>query len=746
MKNYLHYTAKIFLLIFFLLVIVNSNYSQLNMQWKDAAFYGPAFSLHIDSNMLYVGSGSAFRVFDITDAANPAYKGHCHTTDCITYIFCHNNICYAGNNGLGVSIIDVSDPTNPVVNKYIFPDSVVGYEPVVSGSFAYFPRGSYGISVMDITDPYNPVHIHKWNEIGHDFSIDIVKKDSILYLTDRSGGLYRLKISGTSLSTIDNFKITGYNFLECATDDSKNFLFVTGYPSALALNDSMKLWVFDIQDTSNFQLIGFVSRKVYSYPLDLKVSNGIAYVSAWSSGSVMFDVSDPYNIQEISVIPSDDMTNWTDVLPPYAYTAELSAGFKITDISDPSSPQILSRIDSCGDTKDIFVNEPFLYAAIDGEGIGIAEIGTDGLLKEKNLWNVDGGAYDVFIYQDTILFVASGSKGVIIADISNPFSPDSITCMKHLGTNGAVKVIVKNNLAAVAEITGPHGLLSLWNITDIHAPLFITSLTFLNEPVNNIDWFDSLIIAACWTPYVAKSVKVIDVSSPLSPFVLGSYNCFSSDVSVFKKNDSLYAAVSIGSAIPFVANGLSILNITYPSQITQTDFFQTGIWGNMTAGVFVFDHYALIAEGGLAAGEGLIAYDIQDVYNINETEKLRIGSNTSNNSIFANSNYIYHSTGSAGVIAVKWDGPNTIHDFSNIPKFIRIYPNPASDYITIEFLGKISLQKYDIYIFNIQGQLILQQLIQQKGVTLDISQLAKGIYIVKLSNRDNTIVTKLVKE
>ena len=72
---------------------------------------------------------------------------------------------------------------------------------------------------------------------------------------------------------------------------------------------------------------------------------------------------------------------------------------------------------------------------------------------------------------------------------------------------------------------------------------------------------------------------------------------------------------------------------------------------------------------------------------------------------------------------------------------IQIYPNPTTNIITIE-----SLQKSTIEILNIQGQTIQQQLIQQGKTDIDISGLAKGVYLLRLNSNNMTEATKFVKE
>jgi hypothetical protein len=72
---------------------------------------------------------------------------------------------------------------------------------------------------------------------------------------------------------------------------------------------------------------------------------------------------------------------------------------------------------------------------------------------------------------------------------------------------------------------------------------------------------------------------------------------------------------------------------------------------------------------------------------------------------------------------------------------ISIFPNPTTEKLTID-----ASQKATIEILNIQGQTIQQQQLQQGKTDIDISRLAKGVYILRLCSNDKTAVTKIVKE
>lgn len=77
---------------------------------------------------------------------------------------------------------------------------------------------------------------------------------------------------------------------------------------------------------------------------------------------------------------------------------------------------------------------------------------------------------------------------------------------------------------------------------------------------------------------------------------------------------------------------------------------------------------------------------------------------------------------------------------------IYLYPNPASNKLTIELQQANLLQSTTLSIYYIQGQLLLHRPLQQTKDEIDISTLAKGVYILKLNNTEKTAVTRFVKE
>jgi len=77
-------------------------------------------------------------------------------------------------------------------------------------------------------------------------------------------------------------------------------------------------------------------------------------------------------------------------------------------------------------------------------------------------------------------------------------------------------------------------------------------------------------------------------------------------------------------------------------------------------------------------------------------------------------------------------------------KLIAIYPNPAKNKLTVEMPQRTG--KTLICIYNLQGQILLIQAMQQSREEINISNLPEGVYVIKVSDEENVIVKKFVKQ
>lgn len=88
--------------------------------------------------------------------------------------------------------------------------------------------------------------------------------------------------------------------------------------------------------------------------------------------------------------------------------------------------------------------------------------------------------------------------------------------------------------------------------------------------------------------------------------------------------------------------------------------------------------------------------------------------------------------GSLKTMKIGWE-PLSTPSFENS---VSIYPNPAQDYIMVK---NNFTENQTVVIYNVAGQTIMKQEINQNENQLDVAKLAKGIYFVHLPESNTTL-------
>lgn len=98
---------------------------------------------------------------------------------------------------------------------------------------------------------------------------------------------------------------------------------------------------------------------------------------------------------------------------------------------------------------------------------------------------------------------------------------------------------------------------------------------------------------------------------------------------------------------------------------------------------------------------------------------------------------------------VIWGGPNAEDIWGNLLSTqneqlssTKLYPNPVTEN-NVYFLTK---QNLEVIIYNVIGKQILVKNISKDNNTIDISNLVKGIYVVKLNSNQGSATKKLIKQ
>jgi len=76
----------------------------------------------------------------------------------------------------------------------------------------------------------------------------------------------------------------------------------------------------------------------------------------------------------------------------------------------------------------------------------------------------------------------------------------------------------------------------------------------------------------------------------------------------------------------------------------------------------------------------------------------------------------------------------------------NVFPNPATDKITINVPAKSVSTAIGMEIINIRGQVVKSLKINDNSVNMDISDLSKGVYIIKIQTDKEIVTKKFIKE
>ncbi len=92
---------------------------------------------------------------------------------------------------------------------------------------------------------------------------------------------------------------------------------------------------------------------------------------------------------------------------------------------------------------------------------------------------------------------------------------------------------------------------------------------------------------------------------------------------------------------------------------------------------------------------------------------------------------------------------NTVYVYQNefkLTEQIRIYPNPAISFLSIEIPKSLTDQKTRIEIINIKGRTELKKSIKASTSEFDIGNLNPGIYLIKIKTDQKIFIKKFIKQ
>jgi hypothetical protein len=160
--------------------------------FQEVGFYpidGYCWSLVVQGNYAYVAGETGLNIIDISSFSNLTEIGYFNMLGTVYDIKISGNYAYLTNGGLGLRILDITNPTSPQeVGNYAL-SNTIGV--TINGDYAYVSDLNNGVIVVNIQNPQAPVEV---NQIGgqNNAAIDSIIDGNYLYISDLGLNIYTI--------------------------------------------------------------------------------------------------------------------------------------------------------------------------------------------------------------------------------------------------------------------------------------------------------------------------------------------------------------------------------------------------------------------------------------------------------------------------------------------------------------------------------------------------------------------------
>jgi len=276
------------------------------------------------------------------------------------YVDTLNNEYALVGTDFGMSIVDVTVPTNPVI-KYTVPgDPSIWREIKTYRKFAYVvTEGGGGVTVVDLSNLPGPISYQQYTGDGP--LAGQISSVHALHVDTTAGYLYLFG------SNIGNGHSLFFDLSDPANPTYAGEYIYPGGGNSSYVHDgyidgdtlyeghiySGFFTIVDVTNKSNPVLLGTQQTPTaFTHNTWLSVDHKTLFTTDENNGSFLgaFDVSDPTNIQELSRIQtapgSNSVIHNTHILNDYAITSWYTQGVVIHDVSRPWNPIEIAKYDT----------------------------------------------------------------------------------------------------------------------------------------------------------------------------------------------------------------------------------------------------------------------------------------------------------------------------------------------------------------------------------------------------------------
>lgn len=263
----------------------------------------------------------------------------------------------------------------------------------------------------------------------------------------------------------------------------------------------------------------------------------------------------------------------------YAFLADTVNGLRIVDIADRANPQEETICNTTNPPQRIFIGENYLF--ITGtriNGLNILDI-TEPLSPSllKNLPNIR--EINDVQYRDSMLYIVSGSMGLLVYDLSNIIHPDYCSAFFEGSVCRLSAVAVAGGRAYLADE------FQAFRIVDVSDPRLLrqSAIVPLAGPAADICIEGDRAYIACGS----QGLLIYDIRNVKNVTVLGSFVSDSMQIKQIEVSGGLLYASGLG-------HSFSIIDASQPSACRQ---FASYSGASVLCNFYVQGDYMYLAAG-----------------------------------------------------------------------------------------------------------------------------------------------------
>jgi hypothetical protein len=303
-------------------------------------------------------TGCGRRNNPVTPAKELEIIGNCVTPGYAKDLFVLGDYAYVADGQAGLQVIDISDPTQPVIAGSHDTDKYA-YGIFVQDSIAYVADGASGggLHIFNVKHPDSII------ALGTDAWISVYD----VFVINRDASVFAL-LAARDKFVVDEVTNPLLPSLEGRCETPGTAYGVYGNDEyAYVANEQMGLQVIDMTELTDPEISG--SCDTPGKALDVFVSGDYAYIADGREGLQVIDVSDPERPGIVGTCNTPGYANRIFVFEARAYIADGDAGLQVIDVSNPSSPSIVGECDTPYANGVFVTTGRYVYVSDRDEGL-----------------------------------------------------------------------------------------------------------------------------------------------------------------------------------------------------------------------------------------------------------------------------------------------------------------------------------------------------------------------------------------